>query len=417
VQSVTRPAADVTLRIAEINLEVAPGRFVRTLAYNGQAPGPLLRMTEGKTVTVDVINQTKVPEMVHWHGFQIPPEVDGAHEEGTPMVQGLDHRRYTFTPRPVGTRWYHTHAIAGHNLQRGTYSGQFGMVVIEPRSNPARYDVEIPIVLHEWDPFFSAENAMDVEYNAFSVNGKMLGAGEPIRVKNGQRALLRILNASANRQHRLAFSGHTFEVVALDGNPVRTPKRVPVIEIWPGERVDALVEMNAPGVWVLGEVNDLVRAAGAGIVVEYADATGVAKWIVPPAFTWSYALFGSQPEEAIPESTHRLVFERRFDGHGWSINGKPFPQTDLIPAAAGKLNRLIFDNRSDMAHPVHLHRHTFEITKYAGESSSGVFKDVVVVPEMKTVEVDFMANSPGPSLFHCHHQFHMDFGFMALMRY
>jgi FtsP/CotA-like multicopper oxidase with cupredoxin domain len=70
-----------------------------------------------------------------------------------------------------------------------------------------------------------------------------------------------------------------------------------------------------------------------------------------------------------------------------------------------------------MAHPVHLHRHTFEITKFAGEPSSGVFKDVVMVPEMKTVEVDFLANSPGPSLFHCHHQFHMDFGFMAVMQY
>ena len=84
---------------------------------------------------------------------------------------------------------------------------------------------------------------------------------------------------------------------------------------------------------------------------------------------------------------------------------------------AGRLNRLIFDNRSDMAHPVQLHRHTFEITKYAGDPCSGVFKDVVMVPEMTSVEVDFMANSPGLSLFHCHHQFHMDFGFMALMRY
>ena len=140
-------------------------------------------MTEGKTVTVDVVNQTKEPEMVHWHGFQIPPEVDGAHEEGTPMVQGMDRRRFVFTPRPTGTRWYHTHAIAGHNLRRGTYSGQFGMVVIEPRTNPARYELEVPIVLHEWDGDFSAENAMDVEYNIFSVNGKMLGAGEPIRVQ------------------------------------------------------------------------------------------------------------------------------------------------------------------------------------------------------------------------------------------
>jgi FtsP/CotA-like multicopper oxidase with cupredoxin domain len=414
---VARSAADITLRIGEINLEVAPRRFIKTLAYNGQAPGPLLRMTEGKAVTVDIVNQTREPEMLHWHGFHIPPEADGAHEEGTPMVQGMDHRRFVFTPQPAGTRWYHTHAIAGHNLQRGTYSGQFGMVVIEPRSNPASYDLEVPIVLHEWDPYFSAENAMDVEYNVYTVNGKMLGAGEPIRVKSGQRALFRILNASANRQHRIALAGHTFEVVALDGNPVRNRRRVPVLELWPAERVDAIVEMNAPGVWVLGEVDDRLRAAGAGIEVEYGGSTDPAKWMAPPPFTWSYGLFGGPSETSDPESIHRLVFERRFDGHGWSINGKPFPQTDPIPASSGQPNRLIFDNRSDMAHPVHLHRHTFEITKYAGEPSSGVFKDVVMVPEMKTVEVDFVANSPGPSLFHCHHQFHMDFGFMAVMRY
>ena len=420
-------AADVTLRIGEIALEVAPGRFIQTRAYNGQAPGPLLRMTEGKQVTVDVINQIKEPEMVHWHGFQIPPEVDGAHEEGTPMVQGMDHRRFVFTPRPTGTRWYHTHAIAGHNLQRGTYSGQFGMVVVEPRDNPARYELEVPIVLHEWDPYFSAENAMDVEYNIYSVNGKMLGAGEPIRVKSGQRALFRILNASANRQHRIAFSGHTFEVVALDGNPVRTARKVPVLDLAPGERVDAMCEMDSPGVWILGSVDDGQRASGAGIVIEYGGATGVPQWVAPPPFTWNCTIFGGPgfggpgfggpSERPEPALIHSLVFERRFDGHGWSINGKPFPQTDVIPAVSGRVNRLIFDNRTDMAHPVHLHRHTFEITKFAGELSSGVFKDVVMVPEMETVEVDFLANSPGPSLFHCHHQFHMDFGFMALMRY
>ena len=89
-------------------------------------------MKEGSTVAIDVINETRFyPKMVHWHGFHIPPEVDGAHEEGTPMVQGLDRRRYSFTATPAGTRWYHTHAMAGHDLRTGTYSGQFGMAIIE----------------------------------------------------------------------------------------------------------------------------------------------------------------------------------------------------------------------------------------------------------------------------------------------
>jgi len=83
----------------------------------------------------------------------------------------------------------------------------------------------------------------------------------------------------------------------------------------------------------------------------------------------------------------------------------------------GRRYRLIFDNQSAMAHPVHLHRHTFEIVRFAGKPSSGVRKDVVVVPAWRQVETDFVANNPGASLFHCHHQRHMDQGFMALMRY
>jgi len=152
--------ADITLRISEITADLGAGHSVKTLAYNGQTPGPILRMTEGKPVVIDVINETIQPEMVHWHGFHIPPEVDGAHEEGTPMVQGRDRRRYSFTPKPAGTRWYHTHAMAGHNLRIGTYSGQFGMVIIAPTTDPARYDraryaparydIEAPILLHEW---------------------------------------------------------------------------------------------------------------------------------------------------------------------------------------------------------------------------------------------------------------------------
>ena len=266
--------ADITLRISEINAEIGPGHVVRTTAYNGKVPGPLLRMTEGTPVTVEVINETRRPGLVHWHGLHLPPEVDGAHEEGTPMVQGRDRRRYTFTPRPAGTRWYHTHAMAGHNLTIGSYSGQFGMLVVAARSDPAPYDLEFPIILHEWDPFFVA--ATDLDYRVFSINGRMLSAGEPLRVRHGQHVLLRVLNASATNPHRIALPGHRFQVVALDGNIVPAPRSVTVLDLAPGEHIDAIVEMNRPGIWILGETDKKQRAAGAGVVVEYAGANGVA---------------------------------------------------------------------------------------------------------------------------------------------
>ena len=419
--SITAAAAtspsDITLRIANSKVELSSKHFINTLAYNGQVPGPLLRMTEGKQVTVEVVNETKQPEMVHWHGFHIPPEVDGAHEEGTPMVQGFDRRSYTFVPQPSGTRWYHTHAMAGHDLRIGLYSGQFGMVVVEPKENPARYDADIPIVFHEFDPFFASGHEMDVSYRLFSINGKMLGAGAPIKVKNGQRTLFRVLNASATTRHRLALAGHTFKIVALDGNPVTKQQSVPVLDLAPGERADAIVEMKNPGVWVLGEEDSEQRAAGAGIVVEYAGAQGKARWINPPAFVWDYTAFGDSNEAAEPAKRIPIVIEPGRDGNLWAINGRSYPNTPDMILQPGVRNRLVFDNRGMMDHPVHLHRHTFELVRVDGKPVSGVLKDVVVVPAGKIVEVDVMADNPGPSLFHCHQQFHMDFGFMALMRY
>ena len=408
--------ANITLRISEITLELAPRHSVKTLGYNGQAPGPLLRAPEGKPLIVDVFNETKDSELVHWHGFHIPPEVDGSHEEGTPHVPGRGHRRYVFTPTPAGTRWYHTHMGAGHDLHKGTYNGQFGMFIVEPRSDPGRYDLEVPLILHEWDALWDESGPLDVSYKLFSVNGKMLGAGEPIRVRLGQQALFRIVNASATLMHRLALPGHQFRVVALDGNRVPTPGAVPVLELAPGERIDAIVELKNSGVWVLGSADETHRAAGMGIVVEYADAGGAPRWVPPAAAAWDYTAFGEQQPPVRPDAQIPLVFKEA-SGHRWTINGKSFPKTDPILVQGNRRYRWTFDNRSADPHPVHLHRHTFELIRVAGKPTSGVMKDVVVVPAWKEVEVDVVADHPGPTLFHCHQQFHMDFGFMAMMLY
>jgi FtsP/CotA-like multicopper oxidase with cupredoxin domain len=404
---------DLHLNIAPVTLELAPKKTVKTLAYNGQVPGPLLRFPQGKTITVEISNDTAEPEILHWHGFHIPPEVDGAHEEGTPHVPAHGSQRYTFAIEPAGTRWYHSHNMAGHNFQKGPYTGQFGMFIVDPREDPARYDVEVPILLHDWMPFLGND---DVEYKLYSVNGKMLGAGEPVRVKEGQRALFRILNASATLMHRVALTGHRFQVIALDGNPVPAPKLVPMLELGPGERVDAVVQMSNPGVWVLGELDNEQRSGGLGIVVEYADRKGDPRWLPPPPFTWDYTSFGGNAAAPEPDGKFPMEF-REHSQHHWTINGKSWPQTDRLNVRAGKRYRMLFDNQSALAHPLHLHRHTFEITRYLGKPTSGVMKDVVVVPAWKQVEIDVPTNQPGLSLFHCHQQFHMDMGLMTLMVY
>ena len=425
-QTTEKPKADITLRISPVDLEIAPRRTIKTIGYNGSVPGPVLRLREGQPVTVEVQNETAAPEIVHWHGLFIPPDVDGSEEEGTPMVPAHGSRQYTFTPRPTGTRWYHTHVSAGRNLKRATYTGQFGFLYIEPKSEAAPYDTEVFLALHGWDPYLgtmaSDEGSLDVIYQSFSMNSHALGFGEPIRVREGQRVMFRILNANATLLHRLALAGHTFEVTALDGNPVPTPREVEVLEMGTAERIDAIVTMRQPGVWILGDLDDHVRNAGMGVVVEYANRQGEPQWTAPSNTRWDYTIFGrtAGPPAADAELVP-LVFRQKFAGNRWvdhwTINGKSFPKTDPILVREGRRYRLRFDNQSNEAHPIHLHRHTFELTKYAGVDTAGVMKDVVMVPPKRQVDVDLLADHPGPSLFHCHMQLHMDFGFMTLMQY
>ena len=438
--------ADYTIRIAPVTVELAPDHILSTIGYNGTSPGPVLRMREGKSVTVDVINDTDVPELVHWHGMLIPADVDGTEEEETPMAPPRGRRRYQITPRPSGSRWYHSHAMAGPDLHRGAYTGQFGFVYVDSGSDPGRYDQEIFLALRDWEPFFTssmedddddthsgpqpekpailntAPNGLEVNSMTYSINDKALGAGEPIRVKDGQRVLMHLLNASAIENRRIALAGHRFQVIALDGNPVPSPQLVDSISLGAGERADAIVEMNQPGVWIMGAPEEQIRNSGLGVIVEYANEHRQPQWIDPPRVPWDYTIFskaGGAPSK--PDQTIEMVFEKVPGGSGpfntWLVNGKPYPHDREFMLKQGARYRLVFRNRTDDAHPLHLHRHRFELVEINGKSTAGILKDVVVVPYYGRAVVDFVADQPGLSLFHCHIQQHMDYGFKALFRY
>jgi FtsP/CotA-like multicopper oxidase with cupredoxin domain len=267
----------------------------------------------------------------------------------------------------------------------------------------------------------------EVGYGSFTINGKMLGHGEPVRVKRGERVFFHILNGSATEIRSLALPGHTFQVVALDGNAVPNPATVPVLWLGTAERVSAIVEMNHSGVWILGDTADDDRHHGMGIVVEYAGQKGKAQWVTPLPFKWNYARFAAANVPALAaDETFEMLFtkdnavEKGFNR--WTINGIAFPMiSDVVPATfhlqRGKRYSLRMRNASDDIHPIHLHRHNFELTKLAGQATSGILKDVVMVGGYQESEVSFVADNPGLTLFHCHQQLHMDFGFMTLFDY
>lgn len=447
---------DYTIRIGTGLVEMGTQHIISTTTYNGQFPGPLLRFKEGKRAVVDIYNDTDTPEQFHWHGQFLPVDVDGAAEEGTPYIPAHGMRREIFTPGPSGFRFYHTHLVAGSNLNMGQYNGEVGPVYIEPKLNPGGYDREEFIVLKEFEPYFmrGGDMAMDflpggmlpelaamqeqrekahperpkgfeVGYKVFTINGKQLGHGEPIRVKYGERVLFHILNGSGSEIRSLALPGHVFKVIALDGNPVPHPAEAPVLWIGTAERISAIVEMNHPGIWTMGDLADDDRGNGMGIVVEYAGHKGKPQWITPMPYKWNYRLFGDrQVRVREADEVIDMIFAKDQAAdkgfNRWTINGKAFDMKAMQPMfhlKQGRRYRLHMRNASDDIHPMHLHRHSFELTKIAGKPTSGIIKDVAMLGGFQEMDVDFTADNPGLTLFHCHMQLHMDFGFMALFDY
>jgi len=454
-------SVDYTIRIAASAVEIAPKKIISITTYNGQFPGPLLRLKEGQRVTVDLVNESDTAEQLHWHGQFVPVDVDGASEEGTPYIPAHGRRRISFVPQPSGYRFYHTHNRAGADLSAGQYSGQVGQVYIEPKNDPGHYDREVFLVLKEFEPNFSRGGDMpqdvlspatrvkaleekgesemkasldkgmphgyEVGYSSFTINGRMLGHGEPIRVKAGERVLFHVLNGSATEVRSLALPGHTFKVIALDGNPVPNPATVPVLWLGTAERVSAIVEMKHPGVWIMGDTDDDDRRHGMGIVVEYAHQAGKPQWMAPPKSRWDYTRFAKPGATApAPDETFEMTFAKEnaaVEGFNrWTINGAAYPVTGAMAPATFRLHegrryRVHMRNASDDLHPIHLHRHVFELTNIMGKATAGVMKDVVMLGGYQEVSFDFVANNPGMTLFHCHQQLHMDFGFMTLFDY
>ena len=208
----------------------------------------------------------------------------------------------------------------------------------------------------------------------------------------------------------------------MDGNPVPVQQTTEVLSLAVAERVDAIVEMNAPGVWVLGSTLEAARTMGLGVVVEYAGRSGSPKWTAPSSDLWDYTQFAGKAAVPDPEKIYTLTIRdagalngSKFDT--WTMNGDAWPNVKPLMVKRGHRYRVVFRNASGDQHPMHLHRHSFEVTRIGDQRLSGLIKDTVNVMPLQEVAVDFVADNPGDSLMHCHQQLHMDYGFMQMVKY
>ena len=176
--------------------------------------------------------------------------------------------------------------------------------------------------------------------------------------------------------------------------------------------------MKNPGVWILARpwmtIARTAWGSSSSTPARAARRAGSSREQKP----WDYTIFGQNRTAPHPDETIPLAFGKINGGTGgfnrWTINGKSFDEKRRPRTLQkGRRYRLVFDNQTDDAHPVHLHRNSFELTSVYG-SPRGVLKDVVLVKGFRKIEADVTPAMEGLTLFHCHQQLHMDYGFKLL---
>jgi manganese oxidase len=218
---------------SKIMWEVEPGRSVEALAYNGQVPGPQIRVREGDRVRVNVTNNLDQSTAMHFHGVELPNDQDGVPFITQPPIKPGQKHTYEFTVPNSGSHMYHSH----HNAAEQVGKGMLGAFIVEPRRPMAIEKVDVDYVMILNDGF-----------HGYTLNGKGFPATEPIVARLGQKVRIRFMNEGM-MIHPMHLHGMHMTVITKDGWPLPAPFRCDTLNIAPGERWDVIVNCNNPGTW------------------------------------------------------------------------------------------------------------------------------------------------------------------------
>ena len=243
------------LTASPIRWTILPGITVDAYAYNGQIPGPRIRVREGDHVRVVLHNQLPEETTLHWHGLILPNQMDGpAHVTQEPVPPGGSYT-YEFTVQQSGTYFYHPHA----NPDRTQALGLYGAFIVDPKNfdDEIKADHEYVVELQEWlmregltYPAMPMDGGMP---NYFTINGKAYPATDTIHMKVGETVKVRFIGTNNGFIHPMHIHGGPFEVVAIDGQTLQPSARymADTVEIGPGQRYDVVWTARNPGKWLI----------------------------------------------------------------------------------------------------------------------------------------------------------------------
>ena len=414
-----RPDAtrEFDLVAAPATLALLDGRPLAVWAYDGQVPGPTLRVRVGERVRVAFTNGLPVETTVHWHGVRVPNVMDGAAGVTQTPVPPGGRFVYEFVPKDAGTFWFHPHIRSSEQVERGL----FGVLVVEDRE-PAAYSRDVVWVVDDWrlardgqiDPNFNTPHdlAHDGRWgNVVTVNGR---TAEELVVRPGERVRLRLVNTANGRVFRLDWAGLDAKIIAVDGMYARTPVDPAGFELSPGNRVDLDIRIPATGAdrWVVTDRFTrnpfpvaAIRAAGEPVATpDFPPPTGarVPAWreaagIAP---TKDYALNARQGG---PFGIEWMLGDDGPHAHHTST---------LLPR--GRFAKLRFTNETYRLHPMHVHGMFFKVLARNGAPVDEPFwRDTALVHARETVDVGMVPVDTGRWMLHCHVLEHQEAGMMT----
>lgn len=400
-----KPDKTFTLTAKTAKVRLASGARVDALTFNGQTPGPELRVRQGDLVQV-ILRNKDVEEgvSIHWHGVDVPNGEDGVSGVTQDAVLPGGRHVYRFRVEQAGTFWYHTHQDAAEEVERGL----FGPLVIEPRRGLPHGTQDLALIAHDFEGIEAINSSDRVEH-------RVVAAGTPVR--------LRLIN-SDNTAQRLTLAGTSFRVVAIDGTDLNRP--TPLKGVWlrlaGGGRYDVAFTMPEKPVEISIPETEAALALSPDGKGDLPAAS--------PGKDFDPARYGAPAATPFDASSH---FDRnfRFDigrkpgfldgrpGYQWTVNGGIYPDVPVFVVQRGDLVRVSISNHTSAVHPMHLHGHHVLVLSRNGAAMSGSpwWADTLDIAPGEHYEVAFRADNPGLWMDHCHNLRHAAAGLTMHVAY
>ena len=410
---------------APSEVEIFNGVKTKVWSYNGQVPGPEIRVKLGDTLKLNFTNNLPQETTIHFHGVRVPNAMDGVPGVTQDPIQPGETFVYEFTPKDSGTYWYHPHVRSSEQVERGL----FGTLVVEDDIS-TKYSQDKLMVIDDWrmDTDKQVDNQfntpMDLMHdgrwgNVMTVNGKL---DEVMQVRPGERLRLRLVNTSNARVYNPVLKGLDAKVIAVDGMYVKEVFDFGSLELSPGNRID--IDVTVPK-GAAEQSFDLIDTFSGGEVTlarlvvssDFVETPEFAYPINPNVPEWVNAAMVSVDKE------YRLNARRKagsgmgmMDGIEWTINDKAYPDYDPFSFKHGEFNKIRFTNESSRLHPMHLHGQFFKVVARNGKPvNEPHFRDTVLVRPRESVDIALVPLDKGKWVNHCHILEHAEAGMMTVV--